>query len=237
MTDKEKRVYKILLTPIICNKTVPKIYMKDNVIYSPKVYRNNQDADMSDFSVGFYKIVYKNLLEKNNGEILKEDGGYIGDTIHSFKSLANVILDNKPDNVPQESWPKKLIDYYSRYHCLANFWVIPMRHGIMSAKLNPYDSLDYYLNEVFTGNIKNEDDYFHNFTYESFLESHGMSWYKILDNPLEKYKSKDKEACIAEINRIYDFWDKRASEIAKKYNSELYDYFKSLGLIEDEDLN
>lgn len=74
--------------------------MKDNVIYSPQLYKRNPDEDMSDFSVGFYKIVYKDILGENNVEILNEDGtykneNYMGDTIHSFNSLANVILGNR----------------------------------------------------------------------------------------------------------------------------------------------
>lgn len=238
VTEKENIVHEILLTPIKCDKNVPKIYIKDNVVYSPQLYKGNPDEDMSDFSVGFYKIVYKGILRENNVDILNEDGtyknkNYMGDTIHSFNSLANVILDNKSKNErsPKEAWPKELIDYQSKYHCLANFWVIPMCHGRTSAKLNRYDSLDAYLNKVCTGAIKNADEYFQKFNYESFLEIHGMSWYKRSDNPLEIYISKDYDGCIDEIQRIYDFWDKRASEIAKKYNSELYDYFQGLGLI------
>ena len=238
VTEKENIVYEILLTPIKCEKNVPKIYIKDNVVYSPQLYKGNPDEDMSDFSVGFYKIVYKGILGENNVDILKKDGtyknkNYMGDTIHSFNSLANVILDNKSKNErsPKEAWPKELIDYQSKYHCLANFWVIPMSHGRTSAKLNRYDSLDAYLNKVCTGAIKNADEYFQKFKYESFLEIHGMSWYKISDNPLGIYISKDYDGCIDEIQRIYDFWEKRASEIAKKYNSELYDYFQGLGLI------
>lgn len=238
VTEKENIVYEILLTPIKCDKNVPKIYIKDNVVYSPQLYKGNPDEDMSDFSVGFYKIVYKGILGGNNVDILNEDGtyknkNYMGDTIHSFNSLANVILDNKSKNErsPKEAWPKELIDYQSKYHCLANFWVIPMCHGRTSAKLNRYDSLDAYLNKVCTGTIKNADEYFQKFTYESFLEIHGMSWYKISDNPLEIYISKDNYGCIDEIQHIYDFWNKRAIEIVKKYNSELYDYFQGLGLI------
>ena len=239
VTEKENKVYKILLTPIKCDKSVPKIYMKDNVIYSPQLYKRNPDEDMSDLSVGFYKIVYKDILGGNNVEILNEDGtykneNYMGDTIHSFNSLANVILGNrsKKERSPKEEWPKELIDYQSKYHCLANFWVIPMYHGRTSAKLNRYDSLDVYLNKVYTGDIKNADEYFQKLTYESFLEIHCMSWYKILDNPLKIYRSKDKRGCIDEIQHIYDFWNKRASEIAKKYSRELYDYFEVLGLID-----
>lgn len=100
MTEKENNAYNILLTPIKSDKNVPKIYMKDNVIYSPQLYKHNPDEDMSDFSVGFYKIVYKDILGENNVEILNEDGtykneNYMGDTIHSFNSLANVILGNR----------------------------------------------------------------------------------------------------------------------------------------------
>jgi len=238
VTEKEEQVYKILLTPIKCDKKVSKIYMKDNVIYTSQLYIRNPDEDMSDFSVGFYKIIYDNILKNNNGEILNKDGtykneNYMGDTMHSFNSLANVILGDKSKKYrsPKEKWPEELVEYESKYHCLANFWVIPMRHGRRSAKLNRYDSLDVYLSKVHAGVIKNADEYFQKFTYESFLEIHDLSWYKISDNPLEKYKLKDKKGCIDEIQRIYDSWNKRANEIVKKYKTELYDYFEGLGLI------
>ena len=52
MTEKENTVYKILLTSIKCDKNVPKICLKDNVIYSPQLYKSTPDEDMSDFSVG-----------------------------------------------------------------------------------------------------------------------------------------------------------------------------------------
>ena len=238
MTEKEEQVYKILLTPIKCDKKVSKIYMEDNVIYSPQLYKEIADEDMSDFSVGFYKIIYEDFLKNDSGEILNEDGfckndNYMGDTMHSFNSLANVILGDKSKEYrsPKEKWPEELVEYKSKYHCLANFWVIPMRHGRRSAKLNRYDSLDIYLSKVHAGVIKNADEYFQKFTYESFLEIHDLSWYKISDNPLEKYKLKDKKGCIDEIQRIYDSWNKRASEIVKKYKTELYYYFEGLGLI------
>lgn len=106
-----------------------------------------------------------------------------------------------------------------------------MRHGRRSAKLNRYDSLDEYLNKVHKGTINDANEYFQKLPYESFLEIHGLSSHKILEDPLKIYISKDKKGCIDEIQRIYDSWDKRASEIVKKYKTELYDYFKALGLI------
>jgi hypothetical protein len=238
VTEKEEQVYKILLTPIKCDKKVSKIYMEDNVIYSPQKYICDPDEDMSDFSVGFYKIIYDNILKNNNGEILNEEGSckndnYIGDTMHSFNSLANVILGDGSQEYrsPKEKWPEELIEYESKYHCLANFWVIPKCHGRNSPKLNKYDSLDAYLNKVRTGDINNANEYFQKLTYESFLEIHGLSSHKILDDPLKIYISKDKKGCIDEIQRIYDSWNKRANEIVKKYKTELYDYFEGLGLI------
>lgn len=238
MTEKEEQVYKILLTPIKCDKKVSKIYMEDNVIYSPQLYKEIADEDMSDFSVGFYKIIYEDLLKNDSGEILNEDGfckndNYMGDTMHSFNSLANVILGDKSKEYrsPKEKWPEELVEYKSKYHCLANFWVIPKSHGRNSKKLNYYDSLDEYLNKVRTGTINNANEYFQKLTYESFLEIHGLSSYRILDDPLKIYISKDKKGCIDEIQRINDSWNKRANEIVKKYKAELYDYFEGLGLI------
>ncbi|MDO4605483.1 MAG: hypothetical protein Q4B23_05860, partial [Helcococcus sp.] len=62
---------------------------------------------------------------------------------------------------------------------------------------------------------------------------HGLSEYKMIDDPLKIYKEKDKEACLSEIKRIYEFWENRASQIVKKYNDELYNYFNNLGLINE----
>lgn len=247
MTEKEKKVYEVLLTPIICDNNVKKICMQDNFIYSPQLYNSGLDEDMSDFSVGFYEIVYKDILEGISGKILNKDGtyrnkNYMGDTIYSFNSLANIILGNKSksNRSPIKEWPEELIDYHSKYHCLANFWIIPMCHGRKSAKLSWYDSLDYYLEEVknyYLREVKlrfiESQEYFKNFTWESFLDTHGLSEYKMIDNPLKIYKEKDKKACLGEIERIYEFWENRASQIVKKYNNELYNYFNSLGLINE----
>lgn len=252
MTEKEKKVYEILLTPIICDNSVKKICMQDNIIYSPQlyIYNSNLDEDMSDFSVGFYEIVYKDILKENNGKILKENGKYInknymGDTIYSFNSLANVILSDRSKDCrsPKEMWPQELINYHSKYHCLANFWIIPMCHGRKSAKLSWYDSLDYYLEEVknyYLGEVESSfiesQGYFKNFIWESFLDTHGLSEYKMIDNPLKIYIEKDKKACLDEIERIYEFWENRASQIVKNYNDELYNYFNGLGLINDGEI-
>ena len=138
----EKNIVKrILLKRYKC------VQMVDGEIRSPQKYYCTADCDMSDFAVGFYEIIYRDNLLNENKNILAEYGRFknkelAGDTINSFNSLANVILDetNKTRS-NQDKGPDYLIEYEKRYHCLANFWVIPMRHGRRSAKLGRYDCL------------------------------------------------------------------------------------------------
>ena len=240
MTEKEKKVYKLLLTPIICDKSISQIFIQNGIIKSPQLYIHKKDEDMSNFSIGFYEIVYKDKLNEIGGGML-DDKGYLndkefaGDTMHSFNSLANIILGDKSknDRSPIDNkWPTELVEYYSKYHCLANFWVIPMRHGRKSAKLSKYDSMDYYLEKVKDSFINYSDGYFGKFTnWESFLDEHCINDCVIKKNPLDIYKNNDKEGCKDELKRICDMWEKRANELVKKHGDELYDYFKKCKLV------
>ena len=92
MTEKENTVYKILLTPIKCDKNIPKICLKDTVIYSPQLYKSTPDEDMSDFSVGFYKIVYKDILGGNNVEILTSQKTLTEFDKDIFESIVEKII-------------------------------------------------------------------------------------------------------------------------------------------------
>ena len=56
-SEKIKKVCDILLTPIICDKRIPEIIIRDGKIISPQLYYGVADEDMSDFSIGFYKIM------------------------------------------------------------------------------------------------------------------------------------------------------------------------------------
>ncbi len=233
MNEKEKIVYSILLTPILCNKTFSKTTLKDGIIRSPQMYYGCADEDMSDFSIGFYKIVYKDILVDSNGQLIDEKGypinkEFMGDTMCSFNSLANIILEDTSKNYrsPMEMWQPELVNYYSKYHCLANFWIIPTQHGRRSAKLSKYDSLDFYLEKVKNDFIDDVEGYFGKFiSWQKFLEIHCLSGYDLKHEPLKMYKNKDKNSCICELNRIYEIWKLRASELVKKYADELYEYF------------
>ena len=96
MTDRENRVYDLLLTPIKSDKKCSRIALKDGVIQTPQLYRGAPDEYMSDLSIRFYQIVYEDMLKENAGALLSGDGKYmsnkyLGNTMHSFNSLANII--------------------------------------------------------------------------------------------------------------------------------------------------
>jgi hypothetical protein len=88
-------------------------------------YRNKSwDEDMSDIAIRFYKEVFSGLYN--------EDDKYVGDTMNSFNRIANRVPEagkSRKCRAPEDEWPPWLQDYYSSYHCLANFWVLPMRVG------------------------------------------------------------------------------------------------------------
>ena len=249
----EKNIVKqILLTPIKCSKRYKCVQMVDGEIRSPQKYYCTADCDMSDFAVGFYEIIYRDNLLNKNKNILAEYGRFknkelAGDIINSFNSLANVILDetNKTRS-NQDKWPDYLIEYEKRYHCLANFWVIPMRHGRRSAKLGRYDSFDFYLEKLqdeydefqkevivhYPRDKKEYNNYFRMINgFNEFLKIHCIENHVKAENPQDPYKQKDKEACKKLIEDIYDFMEIRAEAIVKNYTDLLYQYFLELKLI------
>ena len=119
MTEEQKRkqkiVQEILTTPIIASTTYyEKIRLvsdseNNNYIISGQRYKGCSDEDMCDFSIEFYKVIYeKDILENPNITQM-----FAGDT---------------------------MIDHYKReltnYHCLANFWILPMNVGRSCRQLN-----------------------------------------------------------------------------------------------------
>lgn len=125
-SKKREQVYNILVTPIISDKSISKIVKVDNFIRSPQKYYSSPDEDMSDFAIGFYRIIY---LEY--GDILTDHGTlkdccFAGDTMNSFNSIANIThgtgkSKNERKHINWEENCPKLFEYYNRYHCLANF--------------------------------------------------------------------------------------------------------------------
>lgn len=257
MTIEEKKVYDILLTPIICNKRFTTIEKINEHIQTPQSYYGGADADMSNFAIGFYEIVYNELIEKIGGKLLygkKElkknlighliNKEFAGDTMNSFNSLASIILGEcvNKQTIPKTEWPEYLIEYNEQYHCLANFWLVPMRIGRTGKKMNKYDSLDYFLSCV-EGNFntfcikksiayhkddKNYENYFRYFNgWNDFREIHCLKQHVIRRLPLDYYKTKNKEGCKELIFEVINTMKQRAEEITVKHGEKLWNYFKN----------
>lgn len=252
--EKQKQVKEILCMPIVCEKRKTKIIREckggsiGDVIYTGQTYSRRLDEDMSDFAVGFYEIIYKDilctemLLEKdlNNKE-------FAGDTMNSFNTTANSVPEagkSAKQRTIMGKWPEYLQKYHAKYHCLANFWIIPMEMGRgLRGELNKArrvcDYMDRFLEmikqEVRFDMPEDEREYFRRFDdRKDFIDRHFINCYFEADEEeklkIKKYSNNNAEKFIAgAMERI----EERADEIAKsKYMDKLWDYFNSKRLFE-----
>ncbi len=234
---------------------------------------------MSNFAVGFYEVLYKEMLGSKilseNGEFTpclagaegcsctkKSRSCFAGDTMNSFNSIANLVGVTSTmlkDGSGLSKLPQFLLEYYSQYHCLANFWLIPSAIGRTGLKKignnqNSYDSMDLFLNGIKDefSMFKNYQDYYEKVkTYEDFCRIHFIEKYEYVSSEevMERYSCvKPKKAFLdhnkeklakqtinAEVlvsqamRRIKD----RATVISESKHAEaLWEYFKDLGLID-----
>ena len=234
LTDKQEQVYKVLLCPIVSDLSVSRsLYKNGDTVYSGQTYRTKSgqtaDPDMSDFAVGFYKIVYKELLE----ELLDESGfllncSFAGDTMNSFNSIANITPGagkSKKARTPEHLWSNELRDYKHQYHCLANFWLIPMCIGRTSMKLNHFDSMDVFLDSLkvdYATTLKTYRDYLDKInSFDSFIKTHFLDAYI----PTKQIKYCEENAYRL-IEQATDRIKQRAEDLAKsEYSDELWEYF------------
>lgn len=245
-----KQVEELLLTPIVCEKSYSKIKKVEGVIQTPQLYYGTADEDMSDFSIGFYEIVYRGILPyrkllNDRGRLNSKE--FAGDTMNSFHSIANIVLGDcsSKQRSPLCKWPEYLKEYHRRYHCLANFWVIPMRHGRTGTKLNKYDSADLYISKIRSGAQLREkteicygDDCFKNyftcFDLKDFSKIHFLGASEEENGLSEFYKRKDKSDGKRIISRAMDMMKRRAKAISEhpEICRLLLDYFEKLDLID-----
>lgn len=234
--EKKEKVCEILKTPIVCEDKKAGIKYDPNtkVIYTGQKYEKDPDEDMSDFAIGFYEIIYRDIVKELPDEKILSNGKLVnycfaGDTMNSFNSIANLVPEagqSKKTRTPKEEWPPKLQKYHHRYHCLANFWILPFCIGRTGKKLNYYDSMDIFLEEIKKSDCKileRYNSYFDAFpTFPHFKEKHFITEYNINGNTLSIYKNKEAEKLIEQaLNMI----DERAKEISARYYEELWVYF------------
>lgn len=244
----KRQVYDILLMPIICDKSYNSIILENNTIKTPQTYCSKYtDADMSDFAIGFYEIIYESILKNNilNKEGQLIDSEFVGDTMNSFNIVAN-----KTENAGTKSslrtpisvWPDYLVDYYNTYHCLANFWLVPLVIGRtiepLSKAKTSYDFMDRFL-KVYKNRKKEYSEafnrYFSSFKdFNHFAEVHFLLGSYLNPNIITfSYLPSTREV----IEEIKSMMEKRAYNIAiSKYSRPLWNYFNSLGLFKGQDL-
>lgn len=161
---KRRQIVEVLLCPIESVKYSGgkiKIWREDNVIKSTQTYypykswngkkrQISLDEDMSDFAVGFYEIIYKSILcgtsiinKDNDGFV---DNRFAGDTMNSFETIANLFPEAgncKKNRTASSLWPEVLQHYKKQYHCLANFWLLPIKIGRKIEKGNELCKASY----------------------------------------------------------------------------------------------
>jgi hypothetical protein len=222
--------------------------MKENIIYSPQKYYGRLDEDMSDFAVGFYKILYKDILP--GGSLMEgrylANKGFAGDTMSSFKIISIGILDTD-QHMSYEEWPKLLRCYHKNYHCLANFWLLPLEMGrTLKGKLNKArrpndDYMDRFLelffkeaqfddaSRIYVKSFGNAKDFRVNFTKLHHLSGS----YVLEDGNINKYSKKSSEEIIGIVNGLIR---KRACSISQSdAMPSLWCYFKCLGLLDSDE--
>jgi hypothetical protein len=214
------------------------------IISTSRIYYKNKnwDEDMSDISIRFYEKVFPRLYDENKR--------YVGDTMNSFNSIANRVPEAGKSGkcrTPEDEWPSWLQDYYNHYHCLANFWVLPMRIGRggcgkhAGCRVNrgcngEGDFIDRHLSRVkefFDHNHRfacdvcgDHSGYYEKFKvldngkdgWENFIEKLCLEPYLTTDGtPVKLSELKPKEFCEKASELIH----KRAALIAKRYKREL----------------
>lgn len=198
--QKQKIVQEILKTPIIASSTY---YSKpclvsdsenNNYIISGQRYKGCADEDMCDFSIGYYNVIYeKDILENSNITEI-----FAGDT----------MIDN---------YKKEL----NNYHCLANFWILPMKVGRSCGRLNRarlrMDSFLKKLLENYGSYKENYKEYFIEFSEETFVEKHYLNGSFFANNTVVEINTvDDARKCISI----------RAENLSKKKFKDLYDFFE-----------
>lgn len=253
MSEHKEQVEKILLMPIECTtQSSIAIFTHNDRIFSSQKYKGSLDPDMSDIAVGFYNIVYEDILSKDG--LLKKDDycndNFLGDTMNSFNSIANIVPEagkSVKQRTDRKMWPLFLQNYHSSYHCLANFWVLPRSIGRCGKKLNSQDSVDIFLNILQENySILNKyPDYSEQIDkYDIFCQKHfiAKTYAPLSNNKIKSlYNHKEPDAELKKhaeelTAQAQNCWILRADCISSDDNicEKLYLYFKELDILSED---
>lgn len=222
MTEEQKeQVKKILLMPIECTRhNSPNIFIDNdkNRIVSSQTYYSSLDPDMSDIAIAFYRTIYgKEILD---GKYFKSKE-FCGDTMNTYNTVAKKMGNEKA----KEKW-------HNQYHCLANFWLLPMSVGRSLGKyskakngINDYmDKFLHYYRENYKEYLYAFPEYAKEFTLDNFARYHFLEESYIYGKNIDDFSdaNADNIPCM--------MWDKirqRANRIVCRKKRELYELFKN----------
>ena len=237
------------MTPIkVCgrNSGIPNIYMEKKVIHSTQTYESSFDEAMCDFAVGFYEILYKSLLKEK--KILHQkklvNNAFAGDTMNSFNTIANRVPEagkSRKQRTCEKVWPEYLINFKDHYHCLANFWLLPMEIGRKSnrsySKIRCKDYMDRFLNKI-SKDLKEVVDIEKYNDFEKFKTVHFLegSYIDAEDGKVLSFSNSSKNTAEEVIKSMTQKIYKRAEMIANSpAGAKLFGYFEKYSLIENLD--
>lgn len=251
LTEIQEKVKYILLMPIECTtQETLHVFLYNGKIFSSQKYCRGYDPDMSDFAVEFYKIIYKEKLNlKEQGieildekGMLKNDKEFCGDTMNSYKTVTEKLKKNQKKN-----------DWKNKYHCLANFWLLPMcvGHSSPRAKANKdlanyakdKNGINDYMDQFLKDYLRRYEKYCERFpeytkvfTSEDFGKDHFLEGSYINNGVVIDFSKTKKEmtdeVAVDIIDIMWGKIEKRADLIARKKGAELYQLFFDLGIIQ-----
>lgn len=256
---KRKQVFDVLMLPIEATKYSGgnvEIYREGNIIKSTQTYYPwkewngkplpiSLDEDMSDFAVKFYEIIYSSII--NNKSLIENDSlvdkKFAGDTMNSFETIANLFPEAgccKKNRTSSDAWPEKLQQYKKQYHCLANFWILPIEIGRKLdekndlCKGNIKDYVDRFLEKLKDSNGCVNYENFSNYkNFSKFAEVQFIYGSYVYSDDSLYYFSSDESNPYLLIDKIMDRIKIRATAIANSDYAEcLWNYFNDYSLIE-----
>jgi hypothetical protein len=231
--QKKEKVKEILLMPIVSSKSVTGITIaqrKDDgskFILSGQKYTGVVDEDMSDIAIAFYEVVYDGIKILDNKGILV-DPQFAGDTMNSYNQIVN------REGCSEE----KKEEWFGRYHCLANFWILPLevgRKGIVGVSKSSVskDYMDGFLIVLEKRYKEYKTKYFDFFgamgDFEEFCKKQYIAPYKE-----DKIKITGLTPPDESIDIMEELVEARAKLLSEKLSEKLYNLFDEMGILPAE---
>lgn len=233
----EEQVKSILLMPLECTSQESEaVFEHEGRLFSSQAYKG-LDPDMSDLAVEFYKIIYNEQLGPE-GEILKGrqliEQDFCGDTMNSYRNMAKRLPDHQSG-----AWQ-------GQYHCLANFWLLPMhvghssphtaRRGLMKYSKS-MKGTDDYVDRFLKKYLEDYDEYVEKFPKyaakfqrENFAEAHYLDGIYMEAGEVILFSYPSDEEISGLPDQVMEKIRRRAELIANKKGDELARLFSRLGI-------